>query len=525
MALACRRAPPPLQGQVLGAADAERGHRLREPFHAAQEPTPERADVVIVGGGIAGLSAAWRLRRAGFEGTVELLELGDQPGGTARAGAGEAGPFALGAHYLTLPNREAVHLHALLADLGVITSFDADGRPIFDPRMLCLAPEERLFAGGAWTEGLWPEHLVGDEDRAQFAAFQAMVAAMRARVGADGLPAFTIPVALCSRDPEIRALAGLSFADWLDQQGFTSARLRWWLQYATRDDYGCGLAGASAWAGLHYHCARRPDPGDARDLDTHVLTWPAGNGWLVERISAALPWRVRCGALVRRVEPDGDGARVYYELGGADRQLRARAVVLAVPSHVADRLVTRSPELRRPDLAPWRVAALQVDRPPASHGVATAWDSVLLDGEGLGYVWSAHQTGSYGGPGVMSWYECLWRHPPADGRARLLASPWEAEVDRVLTELSPAHPDLRERVSRVDIAKWGHGTAIPSVGLHSDAAQLEALARPLGPVLFAHTDLSGLSLFEEASWHGVRAAEEALDVLGLAPRERLVSRG
>jgi hypothetical protein len=32
----------------------------------------------------------------------------------------------------------------------------------------------------------------------------------------------------------------------------------------------------------------------------------------------------------------------------------------------------------------------------------------------------------------------------------------------------------------------------------------------VGDVHFAHSDLSGLPLFEEAQWHGIRAAEEIL---------------
>ena len=44
----------------------------------------------------------------------------------------------------------------------------------------------------------------------------------------------------------------------------------------------------------------------------------------------------------------------------------------------------------------------------------------------------------------------------------------------------------------------------------------------MGRVHFAHTDQSGMSLFEEAAWHGVRAGEAALDALGLAPAERLL---
>ena len=39
-------------------------------------------------------------------------------------------------------------------------------------------------------------------------------------------------------------------------------------------------------------------------------------------------------------------------------------------------------------------------------------------------------------------------------------------------------------------------------------------AAPFGPIHFASTDLSGVALCEEAVYHGVRAAEEALCGLG-----------
>jgi hypothetical protein len=49
-------------------------------------------------------------------------------------------------------------------------------------------------------------------------------------------------------------------------------------------------------------------------------------------------------------------------------------------------------------------------------------------------------------------------------------------------------------------------------GLERQAAQAS-----LGNSLhFAHSDLGGLALFEEANWHGVRAAEQVLTALGRA---------
>lgn len=520
-AVGCRREAPPPKAPLGGAVASDglqaRGHRWEVPFDA--RPALQRADVVVVGAGIAGLSAAWRLANQGL--AVRLLELWSEPGGTALGGTGPRGPYPWGAHYLTLPNPDARLMRRLLAEIGVITRWDAEGRPVYADEALCLAPEERLWEAGTWIEGLWPEGHAEAEDRRQRQGWDEVVRAWTAKVGDDGRPAFTLPVAGCSVDPAIRALADEPFAAWLDRQGFTAPALRWWLEYATRDDYGTTLADTSAWAGLHYFCARRPDPGEARDIGTHVLTWPAGNGWLVDRLRERIGLAVETGVVVRAVEADDLRVRVWAEAGERAVGIEAAAVVLAVPTRLARRLLgvegadgrfgaLADPDL--PDHAPWRVAQLHVSRLPAARGVATAWDSVMWGARSLGYVTSTHQLGGYGGPAVLTWYEPLTGDVGAARRA-LVGETWEAARDRVLDDLAPAHPDLLDVLERLDVWHWGHGTTRPVVGLHRPG-RLDPLADLHPRVHLAHTDLSGLSLFEEAQSQGVRAAEAALRLFG-----------
>jgi hypothetical protein len=77
-------------------------------------------------------------------------------------------------------------------------------------------------------------------------------------------------------------------------------------------------------------------------------------------------------------------------------------------------------------------------------------------------------------------------------------------------DLKAAYGTLFERyVERVDITLRGHAMAVPVPGFRSEAG-LQALREMDGPVLYAHSDLSGFSVFEEASWWGYRAAQRAL---------------
>ena len=58
------------------------GHRLREHASFSTPKTTKKIPIVIVGGGIAGLSAAWRLHKKGFRDFV-ILEMEPEPGGNS----------------------------------------------------------------------------------------------------------------------------------------------------------------------------------------------------------------------------------------------------------------------------------------------------------------------------------------------------------------------------------------------------------------------------------------------------------
>jgi hypothetical protein len=76
-----------------------------------------------------------------------------------------------------------------------------------------------------------------------------------------------------------------------------------------------------------------------------------------------------------------------------------------------------------------------------------------------------------------------------------------------MRDLEVAHPQLRSFVDRIEVAFWGHGMIRPKPGALFDPNRSLRLA-PRGKIHFAHTDLSGVALFEEAFDHGLRAARE-----------------
>ena len=148
-AAACARARRPSlpPGEIAGASDAV-GHRLREPHRILPASDAWTShDVVIVGAGIAGLGAAWRLAHANFRDVV-LLDLEPVAGGTSRSGSSRVSAFPWGAHYIPAPMKTDRALIRILREMNVIESIDADGNPVVAEQFLTRDPEERIFYRG-----------------------------------------------------------------------------------------------------------------------------------------------------------------------------------------------------------------------------------------------------------------------------------------------------------------------------------------------------------------------------------------
>lgn len=465
----------------------ELGHRLRDGRISATPSTTHRVPVVIVGGGIAGLSAAWRLDKRGLRDFV-VLEMEDGAGGNSRSGTNEITAYPWAAHYVPVPGPRAPLVRELFEELGVFQ----DGR--WEERYLCHAPQERLFLHGRWQAGFEPQVGPTARDREQVTRFEARMA----ELAASGR--FTVPMGDQVAD---LMLDRMSMSDWLAREKLDSSWLRWLVDYACRDDYGARAADTSAWAGIHYFASREPgEPGP--------LTWPEGNGWITARLLRRIGDRVRTGQVVVRISRED---RKWSVLTPAARWV-ADCVVFAAPSFLATRLVAGAPVTGDFQYSPWLTANLTLERWPAERGAPPAWDNVIVDSPSLGYVVATHQSLRTHIPRtVWTYYWALGDGPPRVNREWLLAQSWSTLAARILDDLSRAHADIRDCVSRIDICRMGHAMIRPTPGFLSSPLR-QALRQRDDGLFFAHSDLSGLSLFEEAQYRGVAAAERALALLG-----------
>lgn len=478
--------------------DSTVGHQLRDgaTFTGAREQ--RKAAVAIVGGGMGGLSAGWRLDKLGMRDWV-LLELGEEVGGNSRGGENEISRYPWGAHYVPVPGKHATHVRELFQELGVL---DANGN--WDERTLCHSPQERLWQHGRWHDGVEPLDGLTRSARDQFTRFESIIGEWRAS-GAFQVPMGDVRVDQLSRElqQKLHALDSQSADQWMTSLGLDVPAVRWWVEYGTRDDYGASLKQASAWAAVHYFAARDAD-------EQGPLTWPEGNHFIVKHLAARAGDRVVTGAPAYRVEKKGS----QWLVRTPKMDVMCEAVIWAAPLFVMPRVVV---DVRLPvvtEYAPWVVANITLDHWPSERGASPAWDNVIYDSQSLGYVVATHQQlGETGPQTVWTWYHAVVDRTSQEGRKWLTDTPWSWWRDYILSDLARAHPDIRSAARRIDVRRWGHAMARPVPGVLDRRDKLSRWS-PAAGMFAAHADWSGFSLFEEAQWQGVNAAERAVQRIG-----------
>lgn len=490
-----RKSPRVVSGRFVDDGGAL-GHLLRDGRQPMFMGDARRVPIVIVGAGIAGLCAAWELRRSMNDFVV--LELERDPGGNSRHGANQITAFPWGAHYVPVPDRRSTLVRELFEELGLLRG------GVWDERHLCFSPQERLFMHGRWHEGVEPHDSLDRAERESFSAFHEAMQELRAS------GQFTIPMDIGA--PADSPLDRLTMAEWLSQRALATPALRWYVDYACRDDYGALAAQTSAWAGAHYFASRgEGEPGP--------LTWSEGNGWLAKRLAD------RCVAQLKTGEPAVQVSRrgARWEVRTPRAAYLADAVIWAAPTFLAPYLVDALHGRRAPlEYSPWLVANLTLDRWPRERergigsGAPTSWDNVIYGSPSLGYVVATHQSlATHHEETVWTYYWALAEVSPRDGRGQLERRGWNEWRELILSDLERAHPDIRDCVSRVDIMRMGHAMVRPTPGFLTARRQLSTLMAP--GFFLANSDRSGLSLFEEAQYRGVSAARAAWGYVGSMP--------
>ena len=475
------------------------GHRL----WTKDFPKPSKEiniDFLIIGAGISGLSAGRQLVKKGKKDFV-IIELEKTTGGNSNYNENQFSKFPIAAHYLPLPNIEDKDLLDFLYESKIITHYE-NGKPVFDETQLCFDPKERLFIKNTWQEDLIPKYGVSIDTEKEFKRFFDAMSYFKNSRDKLGNYHFMLPRSLSSNEVIYQEFDSITMKEWLLKNEFKSEDLQHYVDYCCRDDFGLGIDYISAWAGIFYFAARKHN-----NFNTEaVLTWPEGNGRLKSHLEQFSKDNIKTKQIAFDVSITQDkvNVKVFDESNKQTILYKANQVICCTPSFISKYLFKEKSKYSGFEYAPWFTATITLEDIDLNDDFPLCWDNVIHKGKGLGYIYNQQQSlGQIHKNKVITYYYSFSSSDSKRARKELFNMK-EAEIKKIIfSDLKIAHPNIQNFIKEIEIFKLGHGMISPRPNFIFGKSINEAKKSIDNKIHFAHSDLSGISVFEEAFNQGI----------------------
>jgi protoporphyrinogen oxidase len=459
-------------------------HEVRDGKVFSRPPASAKHDVVIVGGGISGLTAAYQLQHR----DVLLLEKEPHWGGNAYAMEYEGNAYGTGSAFIW-SNSQAFNF---AREIGL------DPLPVNCPNGSVINGE---FVRDTWGDGLnkLPYPPIA---RDSFKKFRKEMLAID--LEKRGMELYNAPFSTFMNlyAPEVK--------QWWDAFG----RSNWG---ATSDETAAAVGISALQEAV------------AQSAFDNRYTWLGGLGAMTKKLAEVLQpkygERMQTGATTVAVVPGKEDVQVTYVSGGDLRTVSAKAVIMATPKFITRRIVEGLPDkqskaMQQIRYAPYCVVNLIFDKPVFNQGYDT-WcpgntftDFIVAD-------WVIRKKSGY-----KQKYNILSCYTPMREKDRgyLLADVSTRQIAaNVLRDFQKLLPETNVDPVEVHIYRRGHAMYMSTPGLYT---QVQPLVRqPMDRVFFANTDSEGPeSTTDEAIIAARRAVRQAEAKLAGAPaKERAVA--
>ena len=427
-------------------------------WHVPGDGDAESREVVVIGGGIAGLAAAWRLR----DRDVVLLEADERLGGRLRSDRRGDYWMNYGAHLFPGPGTlvdtmardcglKTMPVTGSMMGLALGSTLLSRGRVETYPFRLPLSVRERVaFA----TAGLRVQRAVAEYHRVASPAPGESPADVRARV-------------LAFEDDR-------TFSDFLGvlppavEAIFSCAAHRATGELSELSS-GCGIGlFARVWGGK-------------RSMITRNLL--GGTGQLPAALGRVLGARARTGCTVSGLRPDGAELVVDHRAEGDVRRIRARHVIVAAQAPLAAPLVAPVANRAAVALGQMTYGSFLSVAVETSEAAVMPWDTVYAMGTpGRVFDMFTNQAHALRSGGERRRGGSLMLFAGGRGAAALLRESDEAITERFLSDLHDLYPQTRGVIVDATVQRWALGNVYARPGR-------QRLQAPLEGALGAHRNL------------------------------------